>query len=108
VNWDFTEFFARLGRIAHQRPPALRLPSVFKVAGAHLAEKWARSRGREPDLPAADVEMGEHWFFIDSSKAQRVLGFAPRDPVETLTDTVRYVRAAFLPDDRARSVPSAR
>jgi dihydroflavonol-4-reductase len=100
VNWDFTEFFARLGRIAHQPPPPLRLPSPVKVAAAHLLEKLARARGREPDLPAADVEMGEHWFFVDSSKAERVLGFRPRDPVETLTDTVRYVREKFLPETR--------
>ena len=100
VNWEFSEFFGRLGRIAHQPPPRLRLPSALKVAAAHLAERWARARGREPELPASDVEMGEHWFFIDSSKAQRLLGFAPRDPVETLTDTVRYVRESFLPDGR--------
>ena len=104
VNWDFTEFFARLGRIARQPPPPLRLPSAVKVAAAHLLEKLARARGREPDLPASDVEMGEHWFFIDSSKAERVLGFRPRDPGETLTDTVRYVREKFLPAPRREEV----
>jgi dihydroflavonol-4-reductase len=96
ANWEFTEFFARLGRIAHRTPPLLRMPSPLKVAAAHWMERWARDRGREPDLPASDVEMGECWFFIDSSKGQRVLGFHPRDPVETLTDTVRYVRRHFV------------
>jgi hypothetical protein len=42
------------------------------------------------------VEMGECWFFIDSSKSERLLGFHPRDPVETLTDTVHYVRRRFI------------
>jgi dihydroflavonol-4-reductase len=96
VNWDFDEFFARLGRIAHRPAPALRMPSRLKVAAAHWMERWARERGREPDLPASDVEMGECWFFIDSSKSARLLGFTPRDPVETLSDTVRYVRRHFL------------
>ena len=96
VNWEFEEFFARLGRIAHKPPPWLRLPNAVQVFGAHALERWARDRGREPDLPAADVEMGACWFFIDSSKAERVLGFKPRDPVETLTETVRYVREHFL------------
>ena len=96
VNWEFDEFFARLGRIAHKPPPMLRLPSSLKVAAAHLAERIARERGREPDLPAADVEMGECWFFVDSSKSERLLGFRPRDPVETLSDTVRYVRERFI------------
>jgi len=99
ANWEFSEFFARLGRLARRPPPPLRLPSPIKVAAAHLLEKWARSRGREPDLPAADVEMGEHWFFIDSSKAERVLGFAARDPMETLATTIAYVRKNFLPGE---------
>ena len=96
ANWEFTEFFERLGRIAHRPPPLLRLPSPLKIAAAHWLDKWARDRGREPDLPASDVEMGECWFFIDSSKSERLLGFRPRDPVETLTDTVHYVRRHFI------------
>jgi len=96
ANWELTEFFARLGRIAHRPPPLLRMPSPLKIAAAHWMERWARDRGREPDLPASDVEMGECWFFIDSSKSERLLGFHPRDPVETLTDTVQYVRRHFI------------
>jgi dihydroflavonol-4-reductase len=96
ANWEFSEFFERLGRIAHRPPPLLRMPSPLKVAAAHWLERWARDRGREPDLPASDVEMGECWFFIDSSKSERLLGFHPRDPVETLTETVQYVRRNFV------------
>ncbi len=96
ANWEFDEFFARLGRIAHRSPPLLRMPSGLKIAAAHLLERIARERGREPDLPASDVEMGECWFFIDSAKSERVLGFLPRDPVATLSDTVQYVRENFV------------
>jgi dihydroflavonol-4-reductase len=71
ANLEFTEFFARLGRIA-------------------------RERGREPDLPASDVEMGECWFFIDSTKSERLLGFRARDPLETLSETVHYVQRNFV------------
>jgi dihydroflavonol-4-reductase len=96
ANWEFDEFFARLGRIAHRSPPFLRMPSGLKIAAAHLLERFARERGREPELPASDVEMGECWFFIDSAKSERVLGFRPRDPVATLSDTVQYVRENFV------------
>ena len=97
ANWEFSEFFGRLSRLARRSPPPLRLPSAVKVAAAHLMEGWAHRRGREPGLPAADVEMGEHWFFIDSSKAERLLSFSPRDPMETLAETISYVRERFLP-----------
>ena len=68
---------------------------MSRLPRAHWLERWARERGREPDLPASDVEMGECWFFIDSSGSERLLGFSPRDPVETLSETVRYVRENF-------------
>jgi dihydroflavonol-4-reductase len=96
ANWDFDEFFERLGRIAHRPPPPLRLPSVVQIGFAHLFERIARERGKEPDLPAADVEMGACWFFIDSSKSERLLGFRPRDPLDTLAETVSYVRRHFI------------
>jgi dihydroflavonol-4-reductase len=96
ANLEFTEFFARLGRIAHRPPPVFRLPSPVKIAAAHLLERIARERGREPDLPASDVEMGECWFFIDSTKSERLLGFRPRDPLETLSETVQYVQRNFV------------
>jgi dihydroflavonol-4-reductase len=97
ANWEFDDFFARLARIAHRPRPRLGpLPARMQVAGAHLMERLARERGREPDLPASDVEMGQCWFFIDSSKAERLLGFHARDPLETLSETVHYVREHFI------------
>ena len=42
------------------------------------------------------VEMGQHYWYVDSTKAERELGFVARDPQETLADTVRYVRKHFL------------
>jgi dihydroflavonol-4-reductase len=96
VNWEFDEFFQRLGRIAHKPPPPFRMPSAMKVAAAHFLEHLAKKQNREVDLPASDVEMGECWFFIDSSKSERLLGFRPRDPLETLSETVAYVREHFV------------
>ena len=36
--------------------------------------------------------MGEHFWYCDSRKAEAELGFRPRDPQETLADTVRWLR----------------
>jgi dihydroflavonol-4-reductase len=42
------------------------------------------------------VEMAQHYWYCDSTKATRELGFVARDPQETLLDTIRYVRKHFL------------
>ncbi|HEY1906291.1 MAG TPA: NAD-dependent epimerase/dehydratase family protein [Myxococcaceae bacterium] len=88
VNMSMSEFFGRLERISGVAAPRLRLPSKVNVAGAKLLEKLAEVRGREPSLDAASVDIGEHWFWVDSRKAERELGFVARDPQETLQDTV--------------------
>ena len=95
-NLEFDDFFQRLSRLGKVPLPPLRLPSAVTVLAAHALERWAHDQGREPDLDAASVEMGEHWFFVDSSKAQRILGFRPRDPYETLADTVQYLQQHFI------------
>ncbi len=93
ANMPFTEFFGRLSRLTGVPPPRLRLPSRVNVFGAELLERWSRFRGVEPPIDRASVEMGEHWFYVDSDKARDELGFAPRDPQETLRDTVRWLQA---------------
>ncbi len=40
--------------------------------------------------------MAEHFWYLDAAKAERELGFTPRDPAVTLQDTVSYVREHFL------------
>ena len=40
--------------------------------------------------------MAEYFWYFNHGKARRELGFTPRDPGDTLNDTVRYVRENFL------------
>ncbi|HET9598167.1 MAG TPA: NAD-dependent epimerase/dehydratase family protein [Anaeromyxobacteraceae bacterium] len=113
ANMTFAEFFGRLSRLSGVAAPALRLPSRATVAGAHLLERFHTWRGSEPPLAAEEVEMGEHFFWLDATKARRELGFAPRDPQETLHETVawleRHVRAnrgrTAAPTPRAAARP---
>ena len=95
ANMTFAEFFGRLSRLSGVAPPAVRLPSTANVLGARVVEKIHAWRESEPPLSAAEVEMGEHWWYVDSSRAERELGFAPRDPQETLYQTVAYVDEHF-------------
>ena len=96
-NMTFAEFFARLSRLTGLPAPRLRLPSRANILGTELLGRWSRLRGVEPPIDRPSVEMGEHWFYIDSSRAREQLGFAPRDPQETLRDTVRDLERRLRP-----------
>jgi dihydroflavonol-4-reductase len=91
-NWTMKEFFGRLGRVANVAPPRLKLPAKWNKWGASLVEELYRHRGKEPPVDRISVEMADHYWWIDSSKAERELGFVARDPQLTLHDTVAYLR----------------
>ena len=98
VNWTFDKFFGRLERLTGVSAPFLSLPSRLAVAGSRglgaLYKHWKLA----PPVEPVEVEMAEYFWYVDASKARRELGFAPRDPSETLLDTVNYVRENFLGD----------
>jgi len=91
ANLTFRDFFARLERLTGVPAPRLTLPSAVNLAGSRLLEKLHAWRGTETPLDPRSVEMGERFWYCDSSKAERELGFAARDPQETLFETVRWL-----------------
>ncbi|HYQ80812.1 MAG TPA: NAD-dependent epimerase/dehydratase family protein [Anaeromyxobacteraceae bacterium] len=95
ANMTFAEFLGRLSRLSGVAPPAVRLPRPATVLGGRLLERFHQWRETEPPISSAEVEMGEHWWWVDSSRAVRELGFSPRDPQETLFETVRYLDERF-------------
>jgi dihydroflavonol-4-reductase len=92
-NVTFREFFARLERVSGVRGPWATLPrEATKVAGA-LLERFAAAVGREPAVDAESLEMARHFWYLDPSRAERELGWTPRDPLATLADTVADLRS---------------
>ncbi len=91
ANMSFRDFFGRLERLSGVPAPRVTLPSALNVAGARLLEKLSDWRKAEASLDPRSVEMGEHFWYCDSGKAAAELGFAARDPQETLFETVRWL-----------------
>jgi nucleoside-diphosphate-sugar epimerase len=96
VNWTFVKFFDRLERLTKVASPRLAFPSKFAIAGAHVIDSLFRQWNLTSPLEADTIEMAEYFWYFNHNKARRELGFAPRDPGDTLNDTVRYVRENFL------------
>jgi dihydroflavonol-4-reductase len=101
-NWTVAEFFTRLERCSKVDAPVLRLPKTATIWGARLMERVYAWRDADPPVDAVSVELATHYWYVDSSKARRELGFSPREPGETLADTVRYVREHFVKSKPAR------
>ncbi len=95
-NWTMKTFFGRVSRLAKVPAPRWKLPASWARAAASFVEHVADWRGVAAPVDRVSVEMAEHFWYVDASKAERELGFAARDPQDTLMDTIRYLRKHFL------------
>jgi dihydroflavonol-4-reductase len=98
VNWTVQEFFARLERLSGVSAPMFKVPKSVAVFGSNLISGLYKNFDRPAPFEASEVEMGEYFWYFDSSKAEEELDFFARDPQETLMDTIKYLRENFLGD----------
>jgi dihydroflavonol-4-reductase len=95
-NWTFKTFFERLERISKVKGPRLKLPdSVYSLAGMAV-DAFYRQLDKAPPVDRISAEMGQRFWYLDASKAERELGFRARDPYETLHETVAYINQEVL------------
>jgi dihydroflavonol-4-reductase len=93
-NLTVRDFFARLGRVSGVRAPWVPMPRSRELAraGAAWVDRAAARVGLRASIDPVSVEMGQCFWYVDSTKAERELGWAPRDPSATLLDTVEDLR----------------
>lgn len=96
MNWTFAEYFGRLERLTKVAGPRLRGRGNVTLWAAHAQAALYRRWGKSPPIEPAAVDMASHYWYFDSGKAARDLGFLARDAADTLYDTVRYIRENFL------------
>jgi dihydroflavonol-4-reductase len=96
ANMTFAEFFGRLGRLSGVPGPAVRVPKQVAVKVTNVVGSLYRNWNKQPPIDTSEVEQAEHFWYLDPSKAEGELGFSPRDPQETLNDTIKYLRETFL------------
>jgi dihydroflavonol-4-reductase len=96
ANWTFSKFFGRLERLTKISAPKIALPSKLMVTGSQLVDTFFKQWNFASPVEPGAIEMAEHFWYVNCNKAARELGFRPRDPGETLQDTVTYLRENFL------------
>jgi dihydroflavonol-4-reductase len=98
ANMTFAEFFRRLERLSRVPAPLLKVPKKLAVGGSSLIESVFKNWGKTSPVASKEVEQAEHFWYLDPAKAKEALGFQPREPQETLNDTINYLRENFLGD----------
>jgi dihydroflavonol-4-reductase len=88
-NRTYARFFTDLTRAAGRRMTRLTLPAPLAPILAAVGTRH-RDKHRRPILSPAQARLMGWYFFFDSGKARRELGFAPRPLTETLADTFAF------------------
>jgi dihydroflavonol-4-reductase len=93
-NTTVRDFFSRLERVSGVKAPWVPMPKDPELAlqAVLLLQRVATRFGGKLPVSAETVDVAEHFWYVDWSKATRELGFQPRDPMETLRDTVEDLR----------------
>ena len=96
VNWTFAEFFGRLERLTKIAGPRLKFSGAFPSLAARAQAAVFKKLGRKVPVDPESVDMAQYYWYMDAGKAARELGWLPRDPADTLRDTVDYIRERLL------------
>jgi dihydroflavonol-4-reductase len=112
-NLTVKEFFARLERVSGVRGPLLPMPRQGREiarTGAELLERLSARLGIPVPVDPISIDMAHFYWYLDASLAENELGWTPRDPVETLVDTVRDLeeRGVVWPAASSSLLPSIR
>lgn len=95
-NWTFQRLFEKLERVSGVKGPRVRLPAALYGFAGQAVDAFYKRWDKAPPVDRVSVEMGERFWYLDASKAERELGFVARDPGETLYDTVAFIKKEFL------------
>src|SRR6266478_7313100 len=99
ANWNFERFFGRLERLTKISAPRLALPSKIMVTGSQIVDSIFKQWNFASPVEPGAIEMAQYFWYLNCGKAARELAFRPRDPGETLHQTVNYLRENFLGGD---------
>ncbi len=94
LNLTFAQYFERLERVSGVKGPtlAITLPKNVTTFGIGFLERAASMIGAKLPVTSTEAAMASAFWYCDSRKAEAELGFSPRDPMQTLLDTVKDIR----------------
>jgi len=92
ANLSFHEWIRMVSKVSGVPAPKVMVPPAVSLFGARVMRKVYPLVGKQFQLDDASVKMSSLFWYCDTSKARRELGFSTRDPLETIRDTVADLR----------------
>jgi dihydroflavonol-4-reductase len=92
-NLTLKQLLDTLAKITGLPAPRLKIPHGVALGVAYAETAVARLFGREPSIPVEGVKIAHHNMFVDCSRVQRELGFAPGRVAAALERAVRWYEA---------------
>jgi dihydroflavonol-4-reductase len=80
-NLTLKDMLGILSAVSGRPTPHWKIPLALAFAAGWVDSGISRLLGREPQIPLEGVRMARHKMFVDASKAERELNFAP-GPIE--------------------------
>jgi len=93
-NLTLQKFFENLESISGVPKPTISLPYPVTYGIVQSINFFNRKilRQWDPGFDPVKVEMASHFWYISAEKAKKDLGFDPIDPMQTLKDTVEWIK----------------
>ena len=82
----------KTAQLAGAKAPKLQLPLWLSLWCARRMRSLLPLVGKPFEVDDASIEMADLFWYCDSGKARRELGFKTRDPMATLRDTIEDIR----------------
>ena len=93
-NLTFREWISKTARIAGVSRPGFQLPDRAARFGARALRRLYPLAGKVFELDDATVKMSTLFWYCNSAKARRDIGFVTRAADDTLKETISYLRSS--------------
>ncbi len=97
-NITFETYLKRLERLSGVPAPRLKAPKNEWLSELSVAalKKLESTFGKQESIDETSIDMARYFWYLDSSLAEKELGFSPRDSIQTLRDTIDDIIARGL------------
>ena len=89
---SFLNFYQKIARISDKNPPILQMPKFTRKALGWIPNWKKIGENVGMTLERHDVLLASHFWYVDDTKARKELDWEPRDPLQTLEDTIKEIK----------------